>query len=275
MSAPNSISVLGRDEKLMILVNAIRLHDFKLAEDIIFGFIKDKQHLSVPKLQEILQAQPPRSITSRLLENPSILLRTWSHEKFILNYLIKLDTIEALVPIMNGQIVSVFKSNYRAAAAQVSIELVRVLKSGKQWTPFCFWHGLIPTRPDPESETFTLECFQIFNPIANEVILRRALLKVAENCRSIQLAQFLIQKGANVGYKQESNSRHRPLLYLATAKYTPEWKQFAKFLIQRGADTKAMYKANDMQDTRVGRNVQKWTGMSWNESVADALNGGG
>lgn len=58
MPGPNSISVLGRDEKLMILVDAIRLHDNKLAEDIISGSIKDELYLSVPEVQEVLQAQP-------------------------------------------------------------------------------------------------------------------------------------------------------------------------------------------------------------------------
>lgn len=204
-----------------------------------------------------------------------MLLGTWRHKESILNYLIKSDTTEALVPIMNWKTFGVFEGNYRAAAAQGSIELVKLLKSEKQGDMFCFWDGLIPTRPDPQLETFALECFQTLDPTADKRVLTRALRKVAENCRSIPLAQFLIQKGANAGHIQRLDSKTRPLLYLVTEKYTPAWKQFAKFLIQRGADTTAGYRGQGMQDTLAGRNVQKWTGMSWNEFVADALNGGG
>jgi len=126
-----------------------------------------------------------------------------------------------------------------------------------------------------ENETFILllwkkiELAKILKPVS----LGSVLGSVATTCRSIKLAQYLIDAGAPVDYRR--SSKYLTPLHHAVRVNTPEAAEFAKFLLGLGADPSAFSesgpglrpKIRRIRDEVGAKGISKWLGVSWDGLV--------
>lgn len=262
----------------MILIDAIRMDDPELLDRIIVRLRQQNEVLYID-ISDFLETKSSVSILSRVLDSQFIELRKSIDDQYLdrlLKHLTEWYDEEDAISIVSQTTWRATAQTYRYAATRGWYKMVKELKERVQHreSSYPFWRGLIPSRPNEYLETFALECFELYETGVKKNQSTWALGQVVETCRSIPLALFFVQKGANVEEPGRSNQK-RPLLFTATRRNTFESIQMARFLIKHGADPTATYRKERLQDTPAGGNVRKWTGMSWDEFVEDAQNSTG
>lgn len=117
-------------------------------------------------------------------------------------------------------------------------------------------------------------------------LLGSALLHVARSTSSVNLAKWLVDRGANVDYRL--SERYSTSLLAVAKKDSHQAALLSRFLLFRGADptirrrisydtSKVNEFADPMDEEKGPRNISKWLGISWSELVAQATaaNGSG
>ncbi|KAK7906557.1 hypothetical protein PG985_016294, partial [Apiospora marii] len=108
----------------------------------------------------------------------------------------------------------------------------------------------------------------------------RVLLLVARTTRSCRLAEYLLDNGAYVNYKEGNSGTWTPL-FAAVSEDSARAAALTKLLLLHGADQKYTRVAKTgskgnwigqrlvLRDQKGAKNIKKWLGMTWNELVAD------
>lgn len=106
-----------------------------------------------------------------------------------------------------------------------------------------------------------------------------ALLVVARTTRSCRLAEYLLDRGAKVDYKQGDTAE--TALFAAASNDSAQAATLTKLLLLHGADPESTRVAKSgskgnwtkttvkVRDQKGARNIAKWLGMTWDELVAD------
>lgn len=275
----SKVGIVEKDETVKVLIDAMKSRDLGFVDSVL-SRLKYGITISFSDMKELRESQLLTvSIYFRVFDSPNVELMEGSarRSRGVMRYLIQSynsDEEERAVVHSISKGCDVRAEEYRRAAARGSHDIVSALKEGHQYGTYPFFKGLIPSKPDLELESFALDCFRLFATSFDTAQHTWALRRVAETCCSIPLASFLMEQGVDT---KETGRRPttRPLLFLATRKDTSEAIEMTRFLIGRGADTTVTYDKKRLQDTPAGKNVQKWTGMSWDEFVADAQNSAG
>ncbi|KAN0108843.1 hypothetical protein V8E51_008585 [Hyaloscypha variabilis] len=128
---------------------------------------------------------------------------------------------------------------------------------------------------NPENANFILLLWEKIDlaKILIPVYLRTLLVTVAETCRSIKLAQYVIDAGVPVDYRR--STKYPTPLHHAVRVNTPEVAEFAKFLLGLGADPSAFSesgpgsrrKIRRIRDEVGAKGISKWLGISWDDLV--------
>lgn len=261
---------VGEDERELIFQDAIRSHNSELAESILSSWEK-KNYKFKPYIGGTLDSMPPASLLFRLLNSTAI---GFYDTGTILQHMAESFDEETVIACTNYKEWETHNTHYKRAAAMGSFEMVKALKKGKHKGSSSFQREIIPQRPDPQLETFAVECFQRFDTKGDKAQYLKDLRQVAGTCCSIPLARFYIQRGADI-HEKGRQPMTRPLLFLAMTKDKLESVEFARFLIRCGVDPTVGYKGKRLQDTPAGKSIRKWTALSWDEFIEDAKNSTG
>ena len=122
----------------------------------------------------------------------------------------------------------------------------------------------------PEEELVAIQCIQILlEHTASESAESELLLAISEGCKSIEIARYLLENGANINFicvrKEVPYLKiGSTAIYLATRHANKRSAEFLRFLLQSGADP--TIKSGKLAGERPGaRNVSKYLGMTWDE----------
>lgn len=130
--------------------------------------------------------------------------------------------------------------------------------------------ALIPKKPDTPAEIMALECLKRIKPHLWSTLNGFLLLKVAEGCCSIAIAEFLRAEGASVDRSMKGS---RPIL--SAAKHTSlEAAKFMEFLVREGAttsDSVVRFKGRALSELPGPRNIHNWIGITWEELVPQRM----
>lgn len=90
---------------------------------------------------------------------------------------------------------------------------------------------------------------------------------VSQNC-SIEIAKYLLKNGADVNTRRSSLSEiFATPLYIAAQKPSKEAAEFAKLLLESGANPFLKVRGNLAGEQRGARNISRWLGVTWDELV--------
>lgn len=126
--------------------------------------------------------------------------------------------------------------------------------------------NLIPMDNNHNLEVIKLlEIFKVAPQTDDE--FTATLKTVAIRNRSIEVAEYLLNNGANIdGISRSTNDQGSPLCLAARAT-TRSAAKFMKFLLESGADPYRTLKGKSPGDQRGAKNISKWLGMTWDELV--------
>ncbi|KAF2792115.1 NACHT domain protein [Melanomma pulvis-pyrius CBS 109.77] len=109
----------------------------------------------------------------------------------------------------------------------------------------------------------------IFENCDKAIITSALRIVVMQDC-SVNLAQFLVDRGADINYQTGQGSL--PFLQHAARKTTAAAARMMEFLLRCGANPEARgnHLSIKIRDERGAKGISKWLGMSWDEIVAKA-----
>lgn len=129
---------------------------------------------------------------------------------------------------------------------------------------------LIPSNREQDSQAIKrLELFKSTSRQGDD--FNDVLRYLSEGNCSIDIAEFLLQNGADVNTRGSARHKCRTPLQCAARKTTAQAAQFMKFLLEHGADPFAVYAGHKPGDLVGARNISKWLDMTWDELVESTV----
>ncbi|KIX07366.1 uncharacterized protein Z518_02019 [Rhinocladiella mackenziei CBS 650.93] len=121
-------------------------------------------------------------------------------------------------------------------------------------------------RRNIESESIIMNILDVMEHALSKDNLNDILKEEARSRCSVEVARWLLQRGAEVNTRGKTLSAATPL-YSACVKKTENAAHFAKFLLESGADPNLRTQGRLAVELRGARNISTWLGVTWEELV--------